>query len=318
MITNKNILITGATGSLGTNLIPVFLNANNKIIGLSRDFHKQRELKDKINNNNLSFVIGDIRNKDLLLDICQEVDIVIHTAALKSVEVCENNKKEAMSINVIGSLNVAEACRITGVKKALFISSDKEAMPVIFYGFCKALASKLWLAQNTPYRETKFSALRYGNVLSSNSSVWNIWKQNIEKGLPIIVKRPEPTRFILHMQQAIAMIMKSLEIMNGNEIFVPGKVPAFSIWDLALEMQPDKSKWIMEDLIPSEKVHEYMVASTEYIEPATEDFMGINLWKIDNKKVPISYEVPPMFYSQEARRITGKQVLELLEKQYEI
>jgi len=185
-------------------------------------------------------------------------------------------------------------------------------MPVTTYGHTKALAERLVLAQNTPYRHTKFSVLRYGNVVSSNGSVYNIWKQNIAQGLPIIVKRPEPTRFILTMDQAVAMVMKSLEIMNGGEVFVPGKVPAFSVWDLANEMQPDTAKWIMEDLLPSEKIHEYMLASTEHIEPVTEDFTGINLWKIDNSKVPTSYEIPPMFYSAEAKRISGKDVIKLL------
>lgn len=308
----QNVLITGGTGSLGTALTKAFFETKEGIslTILSRDPHKQALAKTRWPR--LNCVLGDIRNKQLLEDLCLEHDTVIHAAALKIVGDADRNAKEYYSINVQGALNVAESARLTGVDNFLFISSDKACMPVTTYGHTKALAERLVLAQNTPYRHTKFSVLRYGNVVSSNGSVYNIWKSNIEQGLPITVKRPEPTRFILTMPQAVAMVMKSLEIMNGGEVFIPGKVPAFSVWDLANEIQPNKAKWIMEDLLPSEKIHEYMLASTEYIELATNDFLGINLWKIDNTKVPTSYEIPPMFYSAEAKRISGKDVINLL------
>lgn len=311
----RRVLITGATGSLGSALIKAFTQDEGyyRVSALSRDPHKQglmRLVYPQVN-----YILGDVRNRDLMLDLCGQNDIVIHAAAMKVVSDADKNVKEAMSINTLGTLNIAEACRLNSVEKALFISSDKASNGgSTTYGQTKSLAERLWLAENSQYHSTKLSVLRYGNVISSNGSVIHVWKQRLEQGLPIIVKYPEPTRFVLHMDQAVMMVLKSLEIIRGNEIFIPGKVPTFSVWDLAREFAPE-SEWIKEPLLPTERQHEYMIGPTEYAEPITNDFLGINLWRIDNNKTPYVYEIPPLFSSQEARRISGKEVIELINKQ---
>lgn len=307
----NNILLTGVTGSLCSALAPKLLAEGYNIVGLSRDLHKQSEMKRKYPE--IQFVLGDICNRDLMIDLCQEADIVVHAAALKIVGDAEKNVTEYNRVNVLGALCVGEACRLTGVERALLISSDKACQPAQqTYGKTKALAESLWLSQNTNHRHSKFSVLRYGNVVSSRASVWHIWNQAIAEGEDIIVKYPEPTRFILTMDQAIWMVEKSIELMNGGEIFVPGNVPSFSLWDLAHELVPDAINWVNIPLLPGEKQHEIMVAPQESVEPLDVSDGKITLWKINPKKTSLVQETPPMFSSLEANRITGKQVIEML------
>lgn len=304
-----NVLITGGTGSLGRALTRHFY-ADHNITILSRDPHKQTAMKQDFPN--AKYVLGDICDRELMLDLCGEVDTVIHAAALKIVGDAQTNKKEYMRVNVLGALNVAEASRLNGVEKAILISSDKACMPVNFYGKTKALAEDLWLAQNSVYRDSMFTCLRYGNVVSSNGSVWHVWNNAIKNGQNIIVKKPEPTRFMLTMNQAVGLVDGTLKIMRGGEIIVPGKVPSFSLFDLANEMQPDSSKWTFEELLPSEKQHEIMVAETEYYEPTGYSANGLDFWRVLPNKTQVYQEVSPLFNSAEARKINGKQVVELL------
>lgn len=312
----RNVLISGGTGSLGQELTKAFTSSEGYSVSiLSRDPHKQAAMR--LIYPQVNYILGDIRNRDLMIDLCGQNDIVIHTAALKIVSDADKNAKEYYSVNVQGSLTLAEACRLTNVEKALLISSDKASNGgSTTYGQTKSLAERLWLAENSQYHNTKLSVLRYGNVISSNGSLINVWKDRLAMGLPIVVKEPEPTRFVLHMQQAVMMVLKSLEIITGGEIFVPGKVPSFSVWELAREFAPE-NEWIMERLLPTERQHEYMIAPTECIVPATSDFMGINLWRVIREVAPQVQEVPPMFSSAEANRLTGKEVIELLSKTYE-
>ena len=304
-----NLLITGGTGSLGRALTRHFYS-DHAITILSRDPHKQADMKRRYPD--VNFVLGDICNRELMLDLCGEADTVIHAAALKIVGDAQKNTKEYMRVNVLGALNVAEACRLNGVEKAILISSDKACMPVTAYGKTKAIAEDLWLSENNGWHDSRFTCLRYGNVVSSNGSVWRVWKDAIEKDEHIVVKHPEPTRFILTMEQAVGLVHATIECMQGGEVIVPGNVPSFSLWDLALEMQPNKVRWIEEELLPTEKQHEIMVAQTEFFEPTGIRTNGLELWRVLPYATQLNQEIPPMFNSGESNRISGKEVVELL------
>jgi len=233
-----NVLITGGTGSLGSQLIPAFLAEGYFVSIVSRDPHKQAIQQAR--HPEVRYILADIRDRERMFRACENQDIVIHAAALKRVERGDTDAREYHSTNVGGTLNVAEACRMNGVNKAIFISSDKAVEPVNLYGMTKAIGERVWLAENSPYSITKFSALRYGNVVESNGSVWHIWQRRIEQGLPLIVREPEPTRFFLSLDNAVSYVQFTIKHMHGAEIFVPASVRTFSLWELAREMQAQK------------------------------------------------------------------------------
>lgn len=308
-----NILITGGTGSLGTKLVDILSTRSDvNITILSRDAHKQAIMLARYPQ--IRAVLGDIRDRESIMQACEDQDIVVHAAAIKRVERGATDAREFYSVNIQGTLNVAEACRANNVTKALFISSDKACQPTNYYGATKMVGEHLWLVQNNATRHTEFSALRYGNVVESNGSVWHVWQRRLEQNLPLIVRAPEPTRFFLSLDQAAAMVINSLLHMRGGEIFVPGKVRSFSLWDLARIMQAEEL-WIKEPLGSSEKQHEILVAETEYVEPADdiEEFCGLQLWRIWPKSTPVIYETPPMFHSLEAVQMTGNEVMQRLQ-----
>lgn len=298
-----NVLITGGTGSLGSRLIPTFLAEGYFVTIVSRDPHKQAIQQAK--HPEVKYILADVRDRETMLRACENQDIVVHAAALKRLERGDTDTREYHSVNVGGTLNVAEACRITGVEKAIFISSDKSVESVNLYGMTKAIAERIWLAENTTYRATKFSALRYGNVVESNGSVWHIWQRRIEQDLPLIVRKPEPTRFFLSLADAVNYVQFTIAHMLGGEIFVPARVKAFSLWELAREMQ-NQDQWEYAPLLPTEKQHEILVAHTEYVEPVEDNDL---MWRIWPSKTPTIYETAPMFNSLEARRMTGKEVI---------
>ena len=306
-----NVLITGGTGSLGTELTKTFLRKGHSVTILSRDPHKQAIML--AHNVGLRAILGDVRERALMLRACEDQDIVIHAAALKRIERGDTDTREYHGVNVLGTLNVAEACRITGVEKAVFISSDKCAAPINTYGFTKALGERLWLAENTSYRTTKFSCLRYGNVVESNGSVWHVWQRELARGAKLDVRYPEPTRFFLSLNDAVNYVLFTLANMKGGEIFVPSYVRAFSLWDLARVLQPEEL-WQQSHLLATEKQHEILAAPTEYVEPAGD---GKLMWRIWPQKVPVIYETPLMFNSAEAVKLTGPEVVARLEAKHE-
>ena len=298
-----NVLITGGTGSLGSQLIPAFLAEGYFVSIVSRDPHKQAIQQAKYPD--VRYILADIRDRETMLRACEIQDIVVHAAALKRIERGDTDTREYHSVNVGGTLNVAEACRITGVEKAVFIGSDKLVESVNLYGMTKAIGEKIWLAENTPYRATQFSALRYGNVVESNGSVYHIWQRRIEQGLPIVVRTPEPTRFFLSLDNAVSYVLFTIKHMQGGEIFVPASVKAFSLWELARAMQP-QAEWQYAPLLPTEKQHEILVAHTEYVEPVENEEL---MWRIWPQRTPTIYETAPMFNSLEAQRLTSQEII---------
>lgn len=270
MFENKTILITGMTGSFGAAFSNYILNKNpKKVICFSRGWLAQKELRDKLNNpENCRWFIGDIRDKERLIRAFDNVDIVIHAAAIKDLESCEYNPSEAMLTNVYGTQNVIDACIENKVQKCLFISTDKAVNPINTYGTSKAMAEKLWLGANkyAANDDIRFSICRYGNVWGSNGSIGPVWKKLIEQGTKELpVTHPDMTRFHFLMSDVLRFVEDSLEKMQGGEIYIP-RLPSIRIIDLAAAFGlPYKIVGIRA----GEKIHEEM-------EPGYDS--GLNSW----------------------------------------
>ena len=268
MINNKKILVTGGTGSFGKNLISHLEKKFNpkKIIIFSRDELKQSQMMTEFSKirSKLRFFIGDVRDYSRLNLAMRDVDVVFHAAALKNVPLAEYNPFEAIKTNIFGAQNVIDASFENNVKNVLALSTDKASSPINLYGATKLASDKLFITANNfkGNNKTKFSVVRYGNVMGSRGSVVPIFNQFRDKNyIPITDKRM--TRFNITLQEAINFVLNSLKIMQGGEIFVP-KIPSFKITDLAKAMYPKKKIKII-GLRPGEKIHEEMVSTGESI-----------------------------------------------------
>lgn len=254
---NKVILITGGTGSLGKQLIHTIFDkfSPRRVIVFSRDEFKQSEMRKTHDYDNLRYFIGDVRDKDRLRQVMKDVDVVIHTAALKQVPTLEYNPTEAVKTNIYGTQNVIDICISHRIEKAIFISTDKAVNPINLYGATKMAAEKLWNAANT-YNVTKFSSVRYGNVIGSRGSVIPLF-QNLE-GDTAPVTDPEMTRFWLTLEQAVELVL----IAYGNKsigTFIP-LLKSMSMRDLA---RCFKEKIEVIGVRPGEKTHEALVVPGE-------------------------------------------------------
>jgi UDP-N-acetylglucosamine 4,6-dehydratase len=261
---DKVILITGGTGSFGKKMTAKILKEHSpkKVIILSRDELKQVEMKRTYAGHplvdKLRFFIGDVRDRDRLNRAFRGVDIVIHAAAIKHVDVAEYNPLEAIKTNVLGAANVIDAALDQGVKKVIALSTDKAANPINLYGATKLCSDKLFVAANTYTggTETRFSVVRYGNVVGSRGSVIPFFLAQREKGV-LPITDPRMTRFWITLAQGVEFVIRSLDLMRGGEIFVP-KLPSMNIMDLAKAIAPGCGI----DLIGirrGEKLHEVML-----------------------------------------------------------
>ena len=265
MLDNKTVLITGGTGSFGKKFTKIILEKYDpeKIIIFSRGELKQAKMKSKFNNNpKLRFFIGDVRDKDRLYRAFDGVDIVIHAAALKRVPECEYNPFEAVKTNIIGAQNIINAAIDKGVKKVVALSTDKAANPINLYGATKLASDKLFTAGNAYVgeKETKFSVVRYGNVMGSRGSVIPFFEKKKEIGeLPITDKRM--TRFWISLEEGVDLVLTALETMHGGEIYVK-KIPSMRVVDLAKAISPNcKQKEV--GIRPGEKLHEVMITRSD-------------------------------------------------------
>lgn len=232
---NKTILVTGGCGSFGKAFVKEILTKGPKQIRVySRDEWKQAEMKEEIRDGRVEWLIGDIRDNERLEMALEGVDVCVHAAAMKRIEKCERDPQEAIKTNVLGSVNVANACLKKNVKHAIFISTDKAVYPVNLYGATKLAAEKVWI-QNNVYRgnnyPTKFSVVRYGNVLGSRGSLLELFKKQINDGA-IKVTDARMTRFFITLQEAVDLVQLAEEMAQGGEIFIP-KLKATSIYKLA-------------------------------------------------------------------------------------
>jgi UDP-N-acetylglucosamine 4,6-dehydratase len=267
MFKNKNILITGGTGSFGSALIEKIVSnyKPKKIVIYSRDELKKFELKKKFNQKKYSvlrYLIGDVRDKDRLMLAMKDIDYVFHAAALKQVPAAEYNPMECVKTNIVGANNVIECCIFNNVKKVIALSTDKAASPNNLYGASKLVSDKLFVAANNlvGFSPLRFSVVRYGNVAGSRGSVIPEFKKMIDRGadtLPITDKNM--TRFWITLEQAINFSIQSMKEMIGGEIFIP-KLPSVKIIDLAKSFGNNiKLKYV--GLRPGEKIHEIMCSS---------------------------------------------------------
>ncbi len=261
MFNNKNILITGGTGSFGKQYLRTIL-ANykpNKLIVLSRDELKQFEMQSEFNDPCMRYFLGDVRDRERLMQAFNGVDFVIHAAALKQVPAAEYNPTECIKTNIHGAENVIEAAIHNRVSKVIALSTDKAANPINLYGATKLASDKLFVAANNfaGTDEVSFAVVRYGNVVGSRGSVVPFFQKLIDEGadcLPITDERM--TRFWITLQQGVDFVLKNFERMQGGEIFVP-KIPSANIMDLAKAMAPDMKTEII-GIRPGEKLHEIM------------------------------------------------------------
>jgi UDP-N-acetylglucosamine 4,6-dehydratase len=262
---DKVVLVTGGTGSFGKKIIEIMLNEYRpaKLIVFSRDELKQHEMRvagfDHIS---LRYFIGDVRDLERLRRAMHGVDIVIHAAALKQVPACEYNPMEAIKTNILGSSNVIEAAMDAEVKKVMALSTDKAVNPVNLYGATKLAAEKLFVQSNAyaAGTATRFSCVRYGNVVGSRGSVIPIFIRQRQNG-KLTVTDERMTRFWLTLEQGVRFVIRCTEQMSGGEVFVP-KIPSTRIIDLARVIAPTAELDVI-GIRPGEKLHEVLISEDE-------------------------------------------------------
>ncbi len=268
MFNDKVILITGGTGSFGKKCVEIMLESYKpkKIIVFSRDELKQFEMSQRYNDPCMRYFIGDVRDKNRLLQAFNGVDYVIHAAALKQVPIAEYNPTECINTNINGAINVIEACIERGVKKVIALSTDKAASPINLYGATKLASDKLFVAGNhLSGGTTQFSVVRYGNVVGSRGSVVPFFQKILDEGAKSLpITDTEMTRFWLRLEDGVGFVLKSFQRMFGGELFVP-KIPSVRITDLARAMAPNLDQHLI-GIRPGEKIHEVMCPKdTDYM-----------------------------------------------------
>ena len=262
----KSILITGGTGSFGKSFIKYALDnlEPTRIAVLSRDELKQYEFRNQLNDDpRMRWFIGDVRDRSRLNRAFKGVDVVIHAAAMKQVDTAEYNPFECIATNVMGAENVINAAIDAGVERVVALSTDKASSPINLYGASKLCSDKLFVAGNNyaGQASTRFSVVRYGNVMGSNGSVipFFIKKRKTDGILPITVS--SMTRFNISLQGGVDMVMHALESAWGGEVFVP-KIPSYRIVDVAEAIGPECQKPVI-GIRPGEKIHEEMITSSD-------------------------------------------------------
>lgn len=295
---NKVILVTGGTGSFGKKFIQIVLEdyEPEKLIVFSRDEQKQHEMRASgFVQPNVRYFIGDVRDVNRLRRAMNEVDIIVHAAALKQVPACEYNPMEAIKTNILGSSNVVEAALDMGVRKVLALSTDKAVNPVNLYGTTKLAAEKLFIQSNAyaAGTSTRFSCVRYGNVVGSRGSVIPTFIQQRQNGkLTITDKRM--TRFWLTLEQGVRFVIRCVEQMHGGEVFVP-KIPSMKLVDLANVIAPEAELEVI-GIRPGEKLHEVLIHEDEarsavelddmfIVQPTTELWFG-HEWQEKGRALP--------------------------------
>ena len=267
MINNKVILITGGTGSFGKKFTEVIFKKYKpkKVIILSRDEFKQYQMSKVFPGSKypIRYFLGDVRDRQRLYRAFENVDYIIHAAALKQVPALEYNPTEAVKTNVIGADNIVDAAIDRGVKKVIALSTDKAVSPINLYGATKLVAEKIFIAANVyAGNKVKFSVVRYGNVVGSRGSIIPLFLDLKRQGIrefPVTDERM--TRFWITLEQSVEFVIKALEESVGGEVFVP-KIPSMKIVDLAKAIEQD-CRFKITGIRPGEKVHETLISEDE-------------------------------------------------------
>jgi len=261
MFNDKSVLVTGGTGSFGKKFIATLLSRYQprRVVVFSRDELKQFEMQQQFDSPVMRYFIGDVRDRDRLVQAMRGIDYVVHAAALKQVPAAEYNPTECIKTNISGAENIIHAAIANDVKRVIALSTDKAASPINLYGATKLVSDKLFVAANNIVGkpEPRFSVVRYGNVVGSRGSVVPFFRTLMADGakeLPIT--DPRMTRFWITLQDGVDFVFKNFQRMEGGEIFVP-KIPSVRIPDLALAMAPGMPTKVV-GIRPGEKLHEVM------------------------------------------------------------
>lgn len=273
LLTNSVILLTGGTGSFGNTFLPLVLEKHNpkKVIVFSRDEMKQWEMaKGFAGDSRVRFFIGDVRDRERLYRAMDGVDFVVHAAATKIVPTAEYNPFEAVKTNVIGAMNVIDAAIDKGVQRVVALSTDKASSPINLYGATKLASDKLFIAGNSYSgdRSTRFSVVRYGNVMGSRGSVIPFFLQQKASGQPLSITDVRMTRFMITLEEGVDLVWTAFEQMRGGEIFFK-KIPSMNIMDIAEAVDPGGERNFV-GIRPGEKLHEQMIGHEGA--PTTIDF----------------------------------------------
>lgn len=302
MLSEKSILVTGGTGSFGHAFLPMTLERYNpkRIIVYSRDEMKQWDMAKKYEGDSrVRFFIGDVRDKERLYRALDGVDYVVHAAATKIVPTAEYNPFECIKTNVNGAMNVIDACIDRGIKRVVALSTDKASSPINLYGATKLASDKLFVAGNSYAggHDTRFSVVRYGNVMGSRGSVIPFFLSIRDKGiLPITDERM--TRFMITLEQAVELVWHAFDDMEGGEIYVK-KIPSMKVTELARAVAPEAQLQFV-GIRPGEKLHEQMIGAEDsfftYEYPDYYKILpAINNWGSSQERIKTGNKVPEGF-----------------------
>ena len=307
MFQNQSILVTGGTGSFGNAFVPMTLERYNpkRLIIFSRDEMKQWEMAKLFRNDpRVRFFIGDVRDRERLYRALDGVDYVVHAAATKIVPTAEYNPFECIKTNIDGAMNVIDASIDRGVKRVVALSTDKASSPINLYGATKLASDKLFVSGNSYAGEhdTRFSVVRYGNVMGSRGSVIPFFMSIRDQGV-LPITDPRMTRFMITLDQGVELVWHAFEDMIGGEIYVK-KIPSMTIGDIAAAVAPDARQEVV-GIRPGEKIHEQMVGIEDapYTFEYAEHFKilpAINDWHASPERIKNGTLVAPDFtYSSE-------------------
>ncbi|ALT77335.1 UDP-N-acetylglucosamine 4,6-dehydratase (inverting) [Paucibacter sp. KCTC 42545] len=268
MLNGKSILITGATGSFGKAFVDTVFKRYpdvRRVVVFSRDELKQFEMAQRFSERefpSIRYFLGDVRDESRLRRALEGIDIVIHAAALKQVPAAEYNPFECIKTNILGAQNLIEACMDQNVERVVALSTDKAAAPINLYGATKLCSDKLFIAANNirGHRPTRYSVVRYGNVMGSRGSVIPFFVDKRASGV-LPITDPNMTRFNISLQDGVEMVLWALQNAEGGEIFVP-KIPSYRIGDVATAVAPDCRQEIV-GIRPGEKIHEEMITGSD-------------------------------------------------------
>ena len=302
MLENKTILLTGGTGSFGHKFVPMTLAKFNpkKIIIFSRDEMKQWEMAKLFNDDpRVRFFIGDVRDRERLYRALDGVDYVVHAAATKIVPTAEYNPFECVKTNVMGAMNLIDACIDKGVQRVVALSTDKASSPINLYGATKLTSDKLFVAGNSYSggHDTSFSVVRYGNVMGSRGSVIPFFLSQLDKGV-FPITDDKMTRFMISLEQGVELVWHAFEDMIGGEIYVK-KIPSMKVVDLATAIAPTAKQEVV-GIRPGEKLHEQMIGveDAHYTYEYPEHFKilpSINGWDSSEARIKGGERVPEGF-----------------------
>ena len=302
MLNNSSILITGGTGSFGNTFVPMTLAKYNpqRLVIYSRDEMKQWEMAQKFTGDKrVSFIIGDVRDKDRLTRALDGIDYVVHAAATKIVPTAEYNPFECVKTNINGAMNLIDACIDRGIKRVVALSTDKASNPINLYGATKLASDKLFVAANAyaGTHDTRFAVVRYGNVMGSRGSVIPFFMSLAHTNV-LPITDPRMTRFMITLEQGVELVWHAFDDMSGGEIYVK-KIPSMTILDIANAVAPGAEQKII-GIRPGEKIHEQMIG----LEDAPHTFVYadhykilpmIHNWSADPSRIKSGIKVPENF-----------------------